>query len=365
MRHLEHGYHGAVVCPRGKGNPRNNPDTLLQLQDGSLLLAYSRKKGREDEARSEVAGTISTDGGFTWGSPFTVFPDEAQMGTNSAGWLRLRSGSVGVVVTYTHDFDDLKSYLRTSEDDGKTFGDPVLITPRPGYNCPTNGRLVQLDDGRLICPIHHAERSRVPDENYRVLVYFSDDEGETWQESNELRLPKRGAMEPTIAEIEDGRCMMLIRTQLGCQYQSFSDDGGETWVQPGPSALVSGEAEAYLTRIPSTGDLLACWNYDFKPHWTRRHYGLRCPLTVAISKDGGETWENIKDLEDDHRYSFGNPAITFVDDRAYIVYYMGHGIDEWGAWDVKLTIVPERFFYSDQVLNRAVREMSDQLPTPA
>jgi len=287
-----------------------------------------------------------------------VFPNDAKMHIGSAGWLQLHSGRMGTVVFRMNDYDDLEGYLHISDDEGRTFGDGLRITPRSGYNCPCNGRLLQLDDGRLIYPIHYTERSRAKDENYRVLVYSSENEGQTWRESNELRLPKRGAMEPIIAEIRDGRCMMLIRTQLGCQYQSFSDDGGLTWTPPEPSGLVSGEAGAYLTRIPSTGDLLACWNYDYKPHWHRRHYGLRCPLTAAVSRDEGRTWENTKDVEDDHRYSYGNPTISFVDDRAFIAYYMGHGIDEWGVWDVKLTILPVDFFYNDEVLDRAAREMN-------
>jgi hypothetical protein len=358
MKFLKQGFFSTIVCPRGKNNPRNSPDIVLELKDGSLLLPYTRKQGRADEARETTLGKISHDRGRTWGRSFRLLATDGKMYSGAMSWLKLKSGKVAVVVGRMDGYDDMKNFFRYSTDECTRFSPPVLITPRPGYNCPCNGRLVQLDNGRLLYPIAFIPRSRVKGESYSVFVYFSDDDGETWREAkSRLRLPMRGAMEPVVAEIKNGRCMMLIRTQLGSQYQSFSGDGGETWSKPQPSALVSPEAGAFLTRMPSTGHLLACWNYDFKPHWPRRHYGLRCPLTVAVSKDGGKTWENIKDIEDDHRFSYGNPNISFIRGHAYVTYYQGYLINEWGVMDAKLTILPESFFYSDQSLDRAIREM--------
>ena len=360
MDFLKDGYYSLIVCPRRRGNPRNTADSLLELHDGTLVYIYGRQRARADEAASDVAAKKSTDGGFSWSASFVLMANQGNMNSGTGGWRRLHSGKIGVVIFHMDDYDNLKCYFSTTDDRLKEYSEPSLITARPGYNCPCNGRLLQLDSGRLIYPVAYTVRSRAQNENYSVLVYFSDDEGKTWRESrSELKLAKRGAMEPVVAEIKEGRCMMLIRTQLGSQYQSFSDDGGETWTPAQPSALISPEGGVYLTRIPSTGDLLACWNYDFKPHWHNRHYGLRCPLSAAISKNAGKTWENVKDIEDDHRYSFGNPSITFVKDKVYIVYYQGYGIDERGVWDAKLTILPESFFYDEKPLNRALREIPE------
>lgn len=358
LEFLKNGYYSLVVCPRGRDCPRTSPDNVVKLNDGSLLLPYCHKTGRADEATEITKGKRSTDGGRTWGRSFTIFPNEAKMHCGTGGWLRLGSGELAVAFYRMEAYDNMQIYLLRSSDEGKTFGEPARITPREGYNCPCNGRLVQLDGGRLIYPVAYTSRSRAADENYSTIVCYSDDGGATWRESrSELRAAKRGLMEPVIAEIADGRCLMLMRTQLGSQYQSFSDDGGETWSAVEPSALVCPEAGAHLARVPNTRDLLACWNYDYKPHWHRRHYGLRCPLTVAISRDGGRTWENIKDLEDDHRYAYMNPSIGFIDGYAYVTYARGHWISQWGIMDAKLTIVPIDFFYNDHRLDRAFREM--------
>ena len=55
---------------------------------------------------------------------------------------------------------------------------------------------------------------------------------------------------------------MLTRTGLGGQYQSLSADGGATWSEPVLSQLVGTAAPVSLSRIPTTGDLLAIWNHN-------------------------------------------------------------------------------------------------------
>ena len=59
--------------------------------------------------------------------------------------------------------------------------------------------------------------------------------------------------------------------------------------------------------IPQTGDLALIWNQSqFDPKFD--HDGVRSPLTVAISKDEGDTWEHIKDIETDPEWEFTNPV---------------------------------------------------------
>ena len=63
------------------------------------------------------------------------------------------------------------------------------------------------------------------------------------------------------------------------------------------------------------------WNHnvDFDHH----HQGERNPLSAAISKDEGQTWENIKDIENHVGYDSAYAAVTFVDDEALVTYYTG------------------------------------------
>ena len=71
--------------------------------------------------------------------------------------------------------------------------------------------------------------------------YYSDDNGRTWQECrNYVDLPLRGAEEPKIAELRDGRLMMIMRTQLGSVFKSISEDGGASWSRGQTTGLMAG-----------------------------------------------------------------------------------------------------------------------------
>ena len=79
------------------------------------------------------------------------------------------------------------------------------------------------------------------------------------------------------------------------------------WSKPQTTSLIAPESCPGLIRIPQTGDLMIIWNNSpFDPGFD--HSGLRSPLTVAISKDDGQTWEKIKDIETDPEWEFTNPA---------------------------------------------------------
>jgi hypothetical protein len=96
--------------------------------------------------------------------------------------------------------------------------------------------------------------------------------------------------------------MMFMRTQLGSQYLSWSNDGADTWSEPKPSDILSPLSPASIKRIPKTRDLLLVWNdhAHVDPSWraSETSGGKRTPLTVAISRDEGKSWVNPQNVLD-------------------------------------------------------------------
>ncbi|HXG23834.1 MAG TPA: exo-alpha-sialidase, partial [Chthonomonadales bacterium] len=100
-----------------------------------------------------------------------------------------------------------------------------------------------------------------------------------------------GGVEPVVIERKDGRIWMLIRTQLGRFYESFSKDGVE-WTPAHPTNILSSESPAGLIRLKDERILLL-WNNCLRFPYA---YGGRHVLHAAISDDEGRTWRGCREI---------------------------------------------------------------------
>jgi sialidase-1 len=122
-----------------------------------------------------------------------------------------------------------------------------------------------------------------------------------------------------------------------------------SWKYPPKSTgLTSPESCPELTRIPSTGDLLMIWNNTFDPKF-RSHYGKRSPLTAAVSKDHGRTWQHVRDIETDPKRAFSNPGCRFTrDGRAILNYWTCEYLPNWSIQDIidlRVAVIDSAWFY--------------------
>ena len=289
---------------------------IVELKDGSLIL-------------SQGGGfRISTDGGLTWGE---ALPPKAKM-KNIVGLFRLKSGALAI---YGHNIpiNDNDWPFSLSTDEGKTWSEPTAICPL-SFSL-MNHSMVQLSSGRLLLTFQQGWAGAHPDLDYHEksayglwrgkriqieghghipefgmsVVFRSDNEGKNWNKDVAGRLMgwfdaegvpngragQTSCFEPTVAETKDGGVLLLARSAVGRLVQSYSPDGGENWYAVTPSQLASSASPAVLARIPQTGDLLVVWNQVSRDEIRLGH--RRGRLSVAISRDGGHSWEHFKTLE--------------------------------------------------------------------
>ncbi|MEO7144230.1 MAG: sialidase family protein, partial [Bryobacteraceae bacterium] len=130
---------------------------------------------------------------------------------------------------------------------------------------------------------------------------------------------RRGADEPGVVELRDGRIMMLIRSDLGHIFRSYSTDAGRHWSPAVPTALDSPTAPSTIARLPNRRDLLLIWN-NRKPGVN--HMQDRFPLSSAISTDEGLTWTHIQNLDATPGFTYSYSSVTFPNpDTAVLTYY--------------------------------------------
>ncbi len=329
----------------GPGNPRNSEGAFVQLRDGRILFAYTHFTGSgSDEGTAHIAGRFSSDNGVTWsGEDQVILPNEGKQNTMSVSLLRLAGGPIALFYLRKNSDYDCRPYLRISTDEAKTWSEPTLCTEPMGYFVVNNDRVIQLSSGRLVIP---AARHCLPGEKFvsraQALCYLSDNDGKTWRQSETvLDAPpqsKSGLQEPGVVELKDGRVMMLCRTDCGCQLRSYSKDGGTTWSPVEQTYILSPVSPASFKRIPQSGDLLLVWNNQANVPDNLK--GKRTPLTVAVSRDNGQSWQHVGNIETNPDGWYCYTAIEFVKENWVLLGYCAGDKTVGGLNRARITRIP-------------------------
>jgi hypothetical protein len=186
-----------------------------------------------------------------------------------------------------------------SRDGGQNWVDRQCLLD--GYSANFFG-FIKTAGGRLVLVAEHLVTNPG---RWVVCSFVSDDEGASWCRSNFIDLGGHGhhdgAIEPTVAELSDGRLLMLIRTNLGFFWQAFSDNGGRYWRIIEPSSIDASSSPGQLVRLLN-GRLVLVWNRRDPEDWAwplsnpgEQHSEFpaswhREELSIATSGDDGRTW---------------------------------------------------------------------------
>lgn len=340
----------------GLNNPRNSEGDFIQLKSGRILFIYTHfTSGSGDYASAHLASRFSDDGGHTWSAQDqVVLPNEGGLNTMSVSLLRLPGGEIALFYLRKNSEMDCIPYVRFSTNEAQTWSEPIRCIPENGYYVMNNDRVVQLSGGRLLLPVaRHANAEGKFCSIGEILCYYSDDNGQTFLKSRIAANPDSvTTQEPGVVELKDGRVFLFCRTEAGVQYQAFSADQGESWspLQPGP--IKSPLSPASIERYPATGDLLLAWNNNYQPG---ADGGKRTPFTLAISRDDGQSWEQIKNIESDPDGWYCYTAIEFVGDAVLLGHCAGNTRKTSGLAATQITRLSRDWIYAPTTPDPAVK----------
>lgn len=335
-----------LVLPPSGENSRNSEGDFIKLRDGRILFVYTHftTGTGSDFDSAYLAARESTDDGATWTAEDTVLlPNEGELNTMSVSLERLRNGTIALLYLRKNGTDDCRPYLRISEDETKTWSDPIPIADKVGYYVVNNDRLIQHSTGRLIVPTAiHAEDGDEFSGRGKAMCFLSDDNGTTWRRSKTTLEAdediETGYQEPGVVENNNGSLLMLIRTSAGCLYQSRSDDAGETWSPAQPTDLKSPVSPATVERVPGALALLLLWNnHDGVP---KELEGKRTPLSAAVSTNQGRTWTPVAILEDDPNGWYCYTAMELTNTHILLAYCAGDRTQNNGLALTKIARIP-------------------------
>ena len=297
---------------------------IVRLPDGALM-AFIHDADRSDRV---VSARFSEDNGITWSAQRTLFsladqpeglggvtvalvdqqgevhafllrmwkPDDSgEAEREEEGWFRYRGQRIDI-------------WHARTENERQHWQAPKCIWK--GYTGALNS-VIQLRNGRILLPFSYATSRTWRNRNegleaftfigtFNSVAIYSDDRGTSWTLSDDAKgvVPDItfafGADEPVVLELEDGRVWMLMRTQMGRIYESFSDDGA-SWSKPRPSRFISSDSPAGIVRLDD-GRIVLFWNNCLRFPYA---YGGRQVIHAAISDDDGETWRGYREVSRD------------------------------------------------------------------
>jgi hypothetical protein len=344
-----------------------------------------------------VVARLSADNGETWSPVKLVCPMEGDFGgpdplVDQKGELQLfflkgrdkptdddGSGmSIGIDIWHTHTTG------------GWAHANPPVRIWK-GY-CGSMNCEMEMKNGRILFPFSYYSNSTWGHRGTGTEAYtyrgrgvctllYSDDYGDTWKLSpSRLRVETpdlstdEGAIEPVVTQLNDGRAWMLLRTQWGRFYESFSPDGA-VWSPPHPTRIIASDSPAGLVRLDD-GRIVMLWNSSQRHAYA---YGGRHVLHGAITSDDGKTWRGFREICRDPRRAepppptgdhgttypipmaayngqiittdgLPNPHYNLMLDPAYLLETsqqddFSHGLDDWsilGVHGVELVAHPQQ-----------------------
>ncbi len=293
---------------------------IVTTSKGTVLAFCEGRVGRHDHSENDILLKRSGDGGRSWASVQVIASDGRNSLNNPqvvalrdsgrlilmyqrypygyhsrdiAQWYRpegLKSASPG------YDGERVcRSYLCTSDDDGRSWSEPREVTREVKYADAASlasgpGVGIELRHGphagRLLMPFNQRRAGRSASDVYAA---YSDDGGGSWRRGALAPGSSSGsANEVQLVELADGSVLLNARSWEGIKQRkaAVSNDGGRSWspLQDVP-ALVEPECMGSIIRIGDARDASRTLLFSNPVSSSDRING-----SVRISRDDGATW---------------------------------------------------------------------------
>ena len=276
--------------------------TITETQDGSLLCAYF---AGTDEGASDVAIWLSSQGDTLWLHPRKVAECEGAACWNPV-LFTMPSGEILLFYKGGRNPREWSGFLKRSSSQGRKWTDAELLPA--GVTGPVRSKPLLLSNGTLLCG-SSAESWR----RWGCWIDIMTDGGQSWRKSTPINDPRQlfGVIQPSLFYGQNGEIKMVMRShQIGFVCMASSQDQGQTWSDAKSTELPNPNAAVEALNL-ADGRILLVFN-DSK---TKRY-----PLSLSLSKDGGESWERSVVLEDQKgEYSYP-AAIQTRDGLVHVTY---------------------------------------------
>jgi predicted neuraminidase len=299
--------------------------TIAETAEG-LVAAWF---GGTREGGPDVGIWLSRRQDEGWTPPVEVANGAQPDGTRRACWnpvlFALRGNELMLFYKVGPSPQTWWGMVRTSNDSGRTWTNARRLPD--GILGPIKNKPVQLSDGTLLA----SSSTESPETPSRWRIHFerSADAGDTWTKvfpPASTGPAAIDAIQPSILVHPAGKLQALGRTRSGRIFETWSSDGGRTWLPIALTTLPNPNSGIDAVTLRD-GRHLVVYNHTMKG---------RSPLNVAVSRDG-VLWEAALVLEREAgEYSYPS-VIQTLDGRVHVTY-------TWRRQRIKHVVIdPARF----------------------
>ena len=313
-------------------------ESPIRLKNGTWLVGFNAGWGHASYPTPEAptggrAMLIrSTDEGVTWSKPETIVdtpfddrhPNFAELpdGTVLCTFFTYTGGDATKRPDYAH-----RATIVRSLDGGRTWEKTLRHPPSPFFGDATDGPIITLKDGSALLAVYGGNWGE-EESKTRIAVFRSTNSGKHWKLLSVVKTDHEMS-EPTIAQLKDGRIVLMTRPQGDI---CWSSNGGKTWTKPVSFGMRMYEPGLLLLRDGT----LVCL------HGSYGGGGMR----VIFSRDGGHTWiapaPNYGFPVDTTVYGYGK-AIQLPDGSMFVAYIDNIGLtpddmDRQAVWGMRFRV---------------------------
>lgn len=165
-----------------------------------------------------------------------------------------------------------------------------------------------------MAPFYGVPREAKDPKRRVAAAVFSYDRGLSWPDYSLIYQDLAGRIDPSETDfirLSDGRVLAMMRSNAQTRlYKSYSEDEGKTWRPPVPTGL-PGQCPALVNLESGT---ILCAFRDRRPD----HMGVGC----AVSRDSGESWEDLRNLYRGGNWDCGYPSMVLLENgEIYCAFY--------------------------------------------
>jgi hypothetical protein len=319
----------------------------IERASNGRLWATWYTGGEGEGPYNHVVLVTSDDDGETWSEPVLVVDPPGEVRAYDECLWHDPTGTLWLFWAQSEGLYDGRAGVWCITADDSTKADTAWSEPRRVGNGIMMNKPTVLTTGEWLLPTavwdHEPYRDDMKSEMSSNAL-CSEDGGKTFAIRGGADIPDRAFDEHMFVERKDDSLWVLVRRGDGMG-ESTSTDRGRTWT-PGSGCVIAGPGTRFFIRRLASGRLLLINHADFMSREGVEDFTPRNNLAATLSDDDGKTWSDPLILDSRMKVSYPDGLQT-EDGTIYSI----HDHDRGGKSEIIMSVFTEEDIMAGKIVS--------------